>query len=155
MKCGRLIIVIYKSTTELLKQGGSSMKYAMSFLMVVLISMPVLTDNNESEAKLIALRMYADWCGKCKALDPKVDEVKKEFRGRGVLFAVFDQTDEFAQEQSVLHARLLGLDHVQRDFGGQTGLLLLIDPESRKIKERITHQISIDELRTKLTAYLN
>ncbi len=136
-------------------QGGSNMKYVMSFLMIVLISLPVITGENESEPELIALRMYADWCGKCKTLDPKVDEVKKEFKGKGVLFAVFDQTDEFAQEQSVLHARLLGLDHVQREFGGQTGLLLLIDPESGKIKERITHQISVDELRNKLTAYLN
>jgi thiol-disulfide isomerase/thioredoxin len=131
------------------------MNYVMSFLMVILISIPVISGDNTEEPELIALRMYAEWCGKCKALDPKVDEVKKEFSGRGLLFVVFDQTDEFAQEQSVLHARLLGLDHVQREFGGQTGLLLLIDPESGKIKERITHQISIDELRTKLTAYLN
>jgi len=127
----------------------------MSFLMVVLIIVPVLTADNENEPDLIALRIYAEWCGKCKALDPKVDEVKKEFKGKRVLFAVFDQTNEFAQEQSVLHARLLGLDHVQKEYGGKTGLLLLIDPVSGDIKEQITHQITVDELRTKLTAYLN
>ncbi len=131
------------------------MKYAMSFLMVVLIIMPVLTADNENEPDLIALRIYAEWCGKCKALDPKVNEIKEEFKGRRVLFAVFDQTDEFAMEQSVLHASLLGLDHVQKEFAGKTGLLLLIDPVSGDIKEQITHQISVDELRTKLTAYLN
>jgi len=131
------------------------MKYMMAFIMVVLVALPAATNDNPEEAELIALRMYADWCGKCKALDPKVDEVKPEFKGKPILFAVFDQTDEFAQEQSVLHARLLGLDHVQKEFGGQTGLLLLIDPESGKIKERITHQISVDELRKKLTGYIN
>lgn len=131
------------------------MKFAMSFLIVVLISMPGLTADHENEPDLIALRIYAEWCGKCKALDPKVNEIKEEFKGRRVLFAVFDQTDEFAREQSVLHAGLLGLDHVQKEFGGKTGLLLLIDPVSGDIKEQITHQISVDELRTKLTAYLN
>lgn len=131
------------------------MKYAMSILMIVLISIPVLTGNNENEPELIALRMYADWCGKCKALDPKVDEVKPEFKGKRILFAVFDQTDRFAQEQSALHAQLLGLEHVQKEFGGKTGLLLLIDPASGNIKERITHQISVDELHNKLTSYIN
>ncbi len=127
----------------------------MSFLMVLLIAFPAISGDNTEETELIALRMYADWCGKCKALDPKVDEVKPEFKGKGVFFAVFDQTDEFAQEQSVLHAQLLDLHHVQKEFGGQTGLLLLIDPQTKEIKERITHTISVDELRNKLTVYIN
>ena len=131
------------------------MKYAMSFLMVLLIAFPAISGDNTEETELIALRMYADWCGKCKALDPTVDEVKPEFKGKGVFFAVFDQTDEFAQEQSVLHAQLLDLHHVQKEFGGQTGLLLLIDPQTKEIKERITHTISVDELRNKLTVYIN
>ena len=127
----------------------------MSFFLVILISFPVVTGENADEPDLIALRMYADWCGKCKMLDPKVDEVKSEFKGKRILFAVFDQTDEFAQEQSVLKANLLGLENVQKQFAGTTGLLLLIDPKSGEIKERITHTVSVDDLRKKLTAQLN
>ncbi len=131
------------------------MKYVMSFIMILLISFPAMTADTPEETELIALRMYADWCGKCRTLDPKVDEVKEEFRGKGVLFAVFDQTDEIAQEQSILHARLLGLEHIQKEFGGMTGLLLLIDPETKDIMERITHTVSADEIRNKIQTKLN
>lgn len=136
-------------------QGGSIMKYAISILMAFLIVVPVLTADNTEETKLIALRMYADWCGMCKALDPKVDEVKEEFNDKGVFFAVFDQSNKFAKEQSALHANLLGLDHVQKQFAGTTGLLLLIDPKSGEIKERIIHTVSVDDLRKKLNAQQN
>jgi thiol-disulfide isomerase/thioredoxin len=127
------------------------MKYLASVIMAFLISFPVLSGEHEDKTELIALRMYADWCGMCKALDPKVNQVKEEFKGKGVFFAVFDQTDEFAKEQSALHAKLLGLEHVQKEFEGKTGLLLLIDPKTKEISERITHTITIEDLRKKLT----
>jgi hypothetical protein len=87
----------------------------------------MLSGEHDDITELIALWMYADWCGMCKVLDPKVNQVKEGFKGRGTFFAVFDQADEFAKEQSALHAKLLGLEHLQKEFEGRTGLLILID----------------------------
>ncbi len=42
--------------------------------------------NPADDIEVIAIRMYADWCGYCKELDGKLDEVKHEFADANVWF---------------------------------------------------------------------
>ena len=107
------------------------------------------------EPELISLRFYADWCGFCRALDEKLDEVKKEFSGAPVLFTHVDLTDEYTKEQSGLLAAQLGVASIYEEYGNSTGDMVLIDPETGEVKEHITHEVSKDELRQRISAALD
>lgn len=109
---------------------------------------------NTSETKLIAVRMYADWCGNCKALDPKVDAIKGSFHARGVLFTRFDQTDEFAVAQSEMLAARTQLSAAFEEWKGKTGVMLLVDPTSGDILKVINHRMSPEEISAAIESLL-
>lgn len=100
--------------------------------------------------KLIALLMYADWCASCRVLEPKLNEVKREFQGKPVLFTRFDLTDEFTKDQSAQYAAWVGLGEYYVENEGKTGFLLLIDAESKKLLGKVTKEKSPDEIRSML-----
>lgn len=101
--------------------------------------------------KLLAVLFYADWCGSCKALDPKLNQVKRDFQGQPVLFTRFDLTDDFTNDQSARYAALLGLENYYRENDGKTGYMLLIDAQSKKLFGKITKLNSTEEIKTMLT----
>jgi hypothetical protein len=104
--------------------------------------------------KIIAVRMYADWCGNCRALDPKVDAIKGGFHNRGVLFTRFDQTDEFAVAQSELLAARTNLTAAFEAWKGKTGVMLLVDANSGEILEVINHRMTPEEIAAAIEARL-
>lgn len=106
------------------------------------------------EINIIALRIYADWCGYCKILDEKLDEVKTDFDDEPVWFTYFDITDEFTIRQTELMAGRLGLLDIFHDYVDNTGTLLLIDPETGEIKNEITHEITKEHLKTSISEHL-
>jgi thiol-disulfide isomerase/thioredoxin len=85
----------------------------------------------------LAVTFYADWCGSCRVLDPRVDAVKKEFAGESILFTRVDHTDEFTTEQSKLFANLIGIESIYDEAAGATGFLLVIDRRNNEIVERL------------------
>ncbi len=100
----------------------------------------------ESETKIIALRLYADWCGKCRALDPKVNEIKTSFNASEVLFTRFDFTDEFNTAQTKVLANRMNLSQIFDKYAGSTGTMLLIDAKSGEVLHEITHESSEEEI---------
>jgi thiol-disulfide isomerase/thioredoxin len=48
------------------------------------------------DTKILAVMSYADWCGSCKALDPKVKAVHASNQFTGVEFATIDYTSRDA-----------------------------------------------------------
>ena len=108
----------------------------------------------EGDPQVIGLLMYADWCKSCKVLEPKLNDVKREFEGRGVFFTRFDMTDDFTIEQSSLYASWVGLEDIFRDNEGRTGYMLLIDPSSKKVLAKLVKTQSTDEIRNSIQATL-
>jgi thiol-disulfide isomerase/thioredoxin len=104
--------------------------------------------------KLLAMLFYADWCASCKALEPKLNQVKRDFQGKPVFFTRFDLTDEFTKDQSAQYAALLGLENYYRENDGKTGFMLLIDAKSKKLLGKITKLNTPDEIKTMLTKAL-
>lgn len=124
------------------------MKYFIIVLAVFSLMLAQDLKAQEEQPKLIALTMHADWCGTCKVLNPKVDEIKKEFENKGVFFTKFDKTDDFTTSQSVLYAQLLGLTSIFEDHKEKTGYMLLINAETREVVGRITADKSKEEIKS-------
>lgn len=110
--------------------------------------------HGEGDPQVIGLLMYADWCRSCKVLEPKLNDVKREFEGKGIFFTRFDMTDDFTIEQSSLYASWVGLEDIFKDNEGRTGYMLLIDPTSKKILAKLVKTQSTDEIRNSIQATL-
>ena len=110
--------------------------------------------NPSDDVELIAVRMYADWCGYCKELDTKLDEVKGQFKDTGVWFTYFDITDDFMHQQTRIMADKLGLMHVYEQYHDQTGTMLLVNPANGEIVKEITSDITEDDLVAEINSHL-
>ena len=104
------------------------------------------------EPELISLRFYADWCGYCRALDATLDEVKEDFQDAAVWFTYVDITDEDTIRQSGFKAAQLGLDEIYEEYGNSTGDMVLVDATTGEVTDHITHEVSEDELRDRISA---
>lgn len=100
--------------------------------------------------KVVGLLFYADWCGSCKVLEPKLNAVKKEFSGQPILFTRVDLTDDFTKEQSVLLASQLGFTATYTENAPKTGFMLLLDPATGRVLSKLTKTQSEEELRAEI-----
>lgn len=81
------------------------------------------------DTRILAVLSYADWCGSCKVLDPKVKAVQAANRFDGVEFATIDFTSKDS-DAFFADAETLGVGETMRTtFGNKikTGKLYLID----------------------------
>lgn len=92
------------------------------------------------QAKVIAVKFHADWCGYCKQMGPVFQEMQAKYDREPVLFVEFDQTREFGRLQSAYLAHALGLETIWAEHGGKTGFVLLIDAQSGKVVRHLSHE---------------
>lgn len=93
-------------------------------------------------SQIAAVRVHADWCPNCRALDPKVEKVIASDEWDGVTFVRIDYTRRdrtavFAEADS------LGIgEAIRAHFAGgiNTGLLLLVDIDSQAVIDTMTHK---------------
>ena len=78
--------------------------------------------------QLIAVKIHADPCGRCKKIAPVFTELKSEFYGEPVLFVTFDRTSEKSRRQAKLLSKRLGLE---KFFEKQsyTGVIVFATPD--------------------------
>lgn len=93
---------------------------------------------SEEDLTVIAMYMYADWCGACQAIKPIMEEAKPEFEGQPVLFVKMDMTNDFTAHQSKLMAARLGLSEIFKKNEGMTGFVLLLDANTNEVLDKIT-----------------
>ena len=107
-----------------------------------------------SNATTYAVAYHADWCGSCKVLAPKMDEVKaalpKEVAEK-IEFVKFDFTDDATKETSKTMAEGKGLlDLYLND--AKTGQVKLVDIESGNVLGTIKKDLSVEEINGAMTA---
>ena len=108
------------------------------------------TDTSQAaveEARLVAALSYADWCGSCQTLDPKIQEA----RAGGDLGAAFVTLDYTARDKDAFFAAAdaAGVgDAVRGKYAEaiKTGQLLLIDVDDAKIVSVVTKDMSVEEI---------
>ena len=88
-----------------------------------------------ADTKVLAVLSYADWCGSCKALDPKVKAVQAANTFDGVEFATIDYTSR-SDEAFFTDADTLGIGETMRaTFAEQikTGKLYMVNLDSGEV----------------------
>jgi thiol-disulfide isomerase/thioredoxin len=87
------------------------------------------------DTRILAVLSYADWCGSCKALDPKVQAVQAANTFDGVAFAKIDYTSRNA-DAFYADAETLGIGETMRaTFGDKikTGRLYLVNLDTGEV----------------------
>jgi len=107
-------------------------------------------EKSSSQPQTYAVLFYADWCGSCKTLDPKVKEARKSLSDSPVLFLTFDLTDDGTKHQSAMLAEAIGLDSLYAENGGKTGYLAIVDAASGKVLGKLTKGDSVEVIAAKL-----
>lgn len=98
------------------------------------------TDIKTMATKTKAVLIYADWCGSCKVLDPKIKKVQAMGDMPGLEFVTLDYTDKNADNfYAQAEAADVG-DAVRTYLAGtvKTGQLLLIDIDDQKVVGKVT-----------------
>lgn len=112
------------------------------------------SEKAETDLKVIGVKMYADWCGKCKQMDPKLSEVKPQFKDQPILFTRFDMTNGFTTSQSEKLAGLLGLTDLFQEHKGRTGYMVLLDAQTHEVLKTLKHNQSEEELKKEIASVL-
>lgn len=113
------------------------------------------TSKEKQNPEAIGVLLYADWCSKCKELDPKLQEVKPKFKGQNILFTRFDMTNEFTKDQSSLLAGQLGLLDLYKKHEGKTGYMILLDGKTHEVLSTITSDQSPQSIQEQIQSTLN
>jgi len=104
------------------------------------------------DTKTKAVLVYADWCGSCKVLDPKVQKVKSMGAIPGVDFVTLDYS---SKDPNVFYAQAdeAGVGKAVRDYldgAIKTGVLLLVDVDDEKVIGKVTKTSEPGEIVTAL-----
>ena len=78
------------------------------------------------------VKVHADWCGTCSALEPTWEKIEAEYQGKARL-VVFDVTNKKAIDKSRAEAKLLGLTEVFDRYKGSTGTIAVLDAQGNPI----------------------
>lgn len=109
-----------------------------------------VTEAVTQETRLVAALSYADWCGSCKVLDPKLAAIRTGAPIEGVSHIVLNYTDK-NQNAYFSTADEAGVGDALRTYfsdGVSTGLLLLVDLDDSEVVNIIHKNMTEDEIRT-------
>ena len=114
-------------------------------------SQPVTTEAG-TESRVAAVLMYADWCGSCKVLDPKLKAVQAKGDIKGLDYVVLDYTArDTAALFSAADAASVG-PAIRTRFAEKvkTGLLVLVDLGTGEIISELNKTMSEAEIEAAL-----
>jgi len=89
------------------------------------------TETNGSD--LIAVKIYNDECGKCKAMGNVFAELQRDLEGRRILFLTLDVSEAVTHGQSLLLGEILGIRDSLEGIG--PGTIVLLDRRGQLLKK--------------------
>ncbi|WP_203292028.1 thioredoxin family protein [Maricaulis parjimensis] len=106
-----------------------------------------MMSETSSEPRLVAAMFRSSWCGACRILEPRIEDVREELgESADVDWVRFNFT--WGQRDGVRDLAVEeGIEEVYDQFAGGTGFLVLMDRETGQVFEIVTMQYGRDEIR--------
>lgn len=128
------------------------------FLLIPLLFIALPFASHSEEASPVAkpavygVLFYADWCGSCKALDPKITQARQDAKldTMDILFVTLDLTDDVTKHQASLMAATLGISDVYEGNAGKTGFMLLLNAENGEKLSQLTNSLETDVIAVRI-----
>lgn len=117
-----------------------------SFFATALLGASFGTHAQTNASTPTAVLFYADWCGSCKILDPKVEEARKNSAAQGIDFVKLDMTDQASRQKSKQLAETKGLTKLLDTYGYGTGFMVIYDKKNDKVIKTITSSQNTTEI---------
>lgn len=107
-------------------------------VVMMLAATPAWAARPLATAKLFGVYVYADWCGNCKILGPRITAAreKAQFDKQAILFITLDLTDKIRIHQSVMLAQALGIGDFLQAQGSATGYFAILDAMNKNELKR-------------------
>lgn len=107
----------------------------------------------EERPRLVAAMFRSSWCGACRILEPRIDDVRPDFADAAVEFIRFDFT--LGQRDSVRELALEAeITELYDQMVGRTGFMVLMDRETGTVFEIITTNYDRDHIREAIDRWL-
>jgi len=134
------------------------MKSFKNILVVLLLVISSVTfaqaPKNTDNPKLLAVKFHADWCRVCRAMGPAFEDLENKLDGSRVLFVKLDFTNNLTKAQANMLGAELGITPVMNDYKRKTGFILLIDPNSKKVLDKLTVKDDLNAMESKIRTLL-
>ena len=97
---------------------------------------------------VVAAMFFSNFCGPCRILDPRLDDVLAIYDDPALDFVKLDQSFSLVTGRRTAElAERHGISGVYEQLQGQTGFVALIDPRDEQVIEIVTIQYSRDDIR--------
>jgi len=110
--------------------------YLGALILLALVNPGTSTSNQADtpgacDGKPYVVKIHADWCGACKALEPVWAQIETELSDQATVVSL-DVTDRVGYSKSVATAERLGISEFFREYRRRTGTIAVLDCKTRK-----------------------
>tara|TARA_R110000868_G_scaffold13609_2_gene63227 strand:- start:1347 stop:1799 length:453 start_codon:yes stop_codon:yes gene_type:complete len=114
---------------------------------------PAQAQTVEERPRLVAAMFRSSWCGSCRILEPRIDDVRPDYADAAVEFVRFDFT--LGQRSSVRDIAVeADITELYDRLVGRTGFMVLMDRETGTVFEILTTNYDREHIREALDRWL-
>ncbi len=104
-------------------------------------------------AKPYVVKLHAQWCPYCLVTKDEWTQIQQTYAGR-VNLVVLDFTNDAAWERSRAEAERLNLGAFFDDYAGATGMVVVLDGETKRVSAELDGNRPFDDYRAAIDAAL-
>jgi len=109
--------------------------------------------NSIEGPKLILVKFHADWCKICRAMGSVFEDLQNKMDGKNILFVKLDFTNNQTKHQANMLGASLGIAAVLKKNYRRTGFILIIDPKTKQVLQKLTKDDDVYAMEAKIKSH--